>query len=380
MHMLNNKFLIFLFLLFPVIVNAQVKFVEVTGRSVIEENTPLLSKNNALEDALYLAALEGGAKISGYSIVDKFSNLKEEIIVRPSSGILDYTIIDEIISDQHYEVTIKALVGQRLDSIGCKSRPKSTLVTFAPKVFISQQSPSWSQYLPNSIYNNILNKLSQYKDLQIINASNTDSITNNKRLKSSEFDYNSLVGNVVNYNPADFSLETEILIEPTQHLHSTNLSTLQLENYLKVTTNIVINDINSNKEVFKTSRAAMSYIGPRKTLFKTINVLSRPNRNNVISSLINSVSDLPEEINDNLKCINLISIAQPSKIDNTIRIDLGTNQGISRGNLALSESESTPFAVFEVIQADENGSILLPLNTTRKIESYYGKVITFMEF
>ena len=184
----------------------------------------------------------------------------------------------------------------------------------------------------------------------------------------------------MNYNPADFSIETEILIEPTQHLHSTNLSTLQLEDYLKVTTNIVIKDINTSKEAFKTSRVAISYIGPRKTLFKTINILSRPNRNNVITSLIASLNDLPEEINDNLKCINLISVAQPSKIDNTIMIDLGTNQGISKGNLALSESESTPFAVFEVIQADENGSILLPLNSSRKIESFYGKAITFMEF
>ena len=378
--MFNKNFLVFIILLFPMIVNAQVKFVEVTGRSVIEENAPVLSKNNALEDALYLAALKGGAKISGYSIVDKFSNLNEEIIVRPSSGILDYTIIDEMISDQHYEVTIRALVGQRLDSIGCSSRPQSTLISFAPKVFISQNSPPWSQYIPNSIYNNILNKLLQYENLQIINASDTDFITNNKRLKLNEFDYNSLVGNVVNYNPADFSIETEILIEPTQHLHSTNLSTLQLEDYLKVTTNIVIKDINTSKEAFKTSRVAISYIGPRKTLFKTINILSRPNRNNVITSLIASLNDLPEEINDNLKCINLISVAQPSKIDNTIMIDLGTNQGISKGNLALSESESTPFAVFEVIQADENGSILLPLNSSRKIESFYGKAITFMEF
>jgi hypothetical protein len=380
MQMFNNNFLVFIFLFFPVFVNAQVKFVEVTGRSVIEENAPVISKNNALEDALYLAALQGGAKISGYSIVDKFSNLKEEIIVRPSSGILDYTIIDEIISDQHYEVTIKALVGKRLDTIGCTSRTKSTLISFSPKVFISQQSPSWSQHLPNSIYNSILTKLSQFDDLLIINASNTDLNANNKKLKLNEFDYNVLTGDVVNYKPADFSLETEILIEPTQHLHSTNLSTLQLEDYLKVTTNVVIKDINSNKEAFKTSRVAISYIGPRKTLFKTINVLSRPNRNNVIKSLIDSVNDLPEEINDSLKCINLISIAQPSKIDNTIRIDIGTNQGISRGNLALSESESTPFAVFEVIQSDENGSILLPLNTSRKIESYYGKAITFMEF
>tara|TARA_B100001093_G_scaffold274283_2_gene262208 strand:- start:1918 stop:3060 length:1143 start_codon:yes stop_codon:yes gene_type:complete len=380
MPMFNKNFLVFIILLFPMIVNAQVKFVEVTGRSVIEENAAVLSKNNALEDALYLAALKGGAKISGYSIVDKFSNLNEEIIVRPSSGILDYTIIDEMISDQHYEVTIRALVGQRLDSIGCSSRPQSTLISFAPKVFISQNSPPWSQYIPNSIYNNILNKLLQYENLQIINASDTDFITNNKRLKLNEFDYNSLVGNVVNYNPADFSIETEILIEPTQHLHSTNLSTLQLEDYLKVTTNIVIKDINTSKEAFKTSRVAISYIGPRKTLFKTINILSRPNRNNVITSLIASLNDLPEEINDNLKCINLISVAQPSKIDNTIMIDLGTNQGISKGNLALSESESTPFAVFEVIQADENGSILLPLNSSRKIESFYGKAITFMEF
>ena len=378
--MFNKNFLVFIILLFPMIVNAQVKFVEVTGRSVIEENAPVLSKNNALEDALYLAALKGGAKISGYSIVDKFSNLNEEIIVRPSSGILDYTIIDEMISDQHYEVTIRALVGQRLDSIGCSSRPQSTLISFAPKVFINQNSPPWSQYIPNSIYNNILNKLLQYENLQIINASDTDFITNNKRLKLNEFDYNSLVGNVVNYNPADFSIETEILIEPTQHLHSTNLSTLQLEDYLKVTTNIVIKDINTGKEAFKTSRVAISYIGPRKTLFKTINILSRPNRNNVITSLIASLNDLPEEINDNLKCINLISVAQPSKIDNTIMIDLGKNQGISKGNLALSESESTPFAVFEVIQADENGSILLPLNSSRKIESFYGKAITFMEF
>jgi hypothetical protein len=69
--MFNNKFLVFIFLFLTIFVNAQVKFVEVTGGSVIEENASIISKNNALEDALYLAALQGGAKISGYSIVDK---------------------------------------------------------------------------------------------------------------------------------------------------------------------------------------------------------------------------------------------------------------------------------------------------------------------
>ena len=378
--MMIIRFLIYLIFLFPILANGQVKFVEVTGRAVLEEEAPLLSKNSALEDALYLAALQGGAKIAGYSIVDNFTNLKEQIVVRPTSGILDYNIIDEMISDQHYEVTIKALVGQRKEKIGCSARPKSTLISFAPKVFVNQQSPAWSQYLPQNIYNNILGSLSEFENLRIINASNTSLNDNNKKLKLNDFDYNVLTGDIVNYQPADFALETDILIEPTQHLHSTNLSTLQLEDYLKVTTKVIIKDINSNKEVFTTSRIAMSYIGPRKTLFKTINVLSRPNRDNIITSLISSVSDLPEEINENLKCINLISIAQPSRMENSIKIDLGLNQGISQGNLALSESDITPFAVFEVIKADQNSSILVPLNTSRDIKSYYGKAITFMEF
>ena len=378
--MMIIKFLIYLIFLFPLFANAQVKFVEVTGRAVIEEEAPFLSKNSALEDALYLAALQGGAKIAGYSMVDNFTNLKEQIVVRPTSGILDYNIIDEIISDQHYEVTIKALVGQRQEKIGCSARPKSTLISFAPKVFVSQQSPAWSQYLPKNIYNNILSSLSEFENLRIINASNTTLGDNNKKLKLNDFDYNVLTGNIVNYQPADFALETDILIEPTQHLHSTNLSTLQLEDYLKVTTKVIIKDINSNKEVFTTSRIAMSYIGPRKTLFKTINVLSRPNRDNIITSLVSSVNNLPEEINENLKCINLISIAQPSRMENSIKIDLGLNQGISQGNLALSESDITPFAVFEVIKAEQNSSILVPLNTSRDIKSYYGKAITFMEF
>ena len=119
---------------------------------------------------------------------------------------------------------------------------------------------------------------------------------------------------------------------------------------------------------------------PRKTIFHSINVLSRPNKNNVLSSLVSSINDLPEEINEFLKCISLKSIAQPSKVENAIKIDLGTNQGISLGNLALTESVNTPFAVFEVVKVDSNGSVLLPLNATRNIEKYYGKAITFMEF
>ena len=369
-----------LYITFPFLVYGQVKFVEVTGRSVIQDNSPLLSKNAALEDALYLAALEGGAKVSGYSLIDNFSNLREEVIVQPTSGILDYTIIDEIISDQHYEVTIKALVGKNNDQIGCSSRRRSTLIAFKPEIYINQNSPAWSQYLPNQIYKKMIEDLSTFDELEITNANDTQLNINNKKLKLNDFDYNVLTGDVINYKPADLSLETKYIIEPTQHLHSTNLSTLKLEEYLQITADIIIKDISNNKEIYQTSKIALSYIGPRKTLFKTINVLSRPERKNIVNSLTNAFNDIPSEINENLKCVSLSSIAQPSDIENTIRVNLGTNQGINLGNLALSESKDTPFSVFEVIDIGPNQSSLMPLNLSRNIKNYYGKTITFMEF
>ena len=374
------KLSVLLFIIFPILVNAQVRFVEVTGRSVIQDDSPILSKNTALEDALYLAALEGGAKVSGYSLIDSFSNLREEVIVQPASGILDYTIIDEMISDQHYEVTIRALIGKNNDRIGCKSRITSTLIAFQPEIYINQNSPAWSQYLPNQIYKNMIDNLSNFDEIEIINASDTKLNINNNKLKLNDFDYNVLTGNVVNYKPADLSLETKFLIEPVQNLYPTNLSTKTLEEHLKITAEIIIKDISNNKEIFKTSKEALNFIGPRETIFKSINILSRPKRKKIINSLTTAFDGIPLEINENLKCVSLITIAQPSNIENAINVNLGTNQGISLGNLALSESRDTPFSVFEVIDVSPNQSKLMPLNLSRNIENYYGKTITFMEF
>ena len=372
------KLSVLLFIIFPILVNAQVRFVEVTGRSVIQDDSPILSKNTALEDALYLAPW-GWSKVSGYSLIDSFSNLREEVIVQPASGILDYTIIDEMISDQHYEVTIKALIGKNNDRIGCKSRITSTLIAFQPE-YINQNSPAWSQYLPNQIYKNMIDNLSNFDEIEIINATDTKLNINNNKLKLNDFDYNVLTGNVVNYKPADLSLETKFLIEPVQNLYPTNLSTETLEEHLKITTEIIIKDISNNKEIFKTSKDALTFIGPRETIFKSINILSRPKRKKIINSLISAFDEIPLEINENLKCVSLITIAQPSNIENAINVNLGTNQGISLGNLALSESRDTPFSVFEVIDVSPNQSKLMPLNLSRNIENYYGKTITFMEF
>ena len=99
----------------PIKSNAEdddLSFIISTGRAAL--NTPEetdLARRRALEDALYLASLEGGAKINGYSAIDSGPNLTENFVVRPTTKILDYAFTKEVIKETHYEVTIKAADG-----------------------------------------------------------------------------------------------------------------------------------------------------------------------------------------------------------------------------------------------------------------------------
>ena len=71
------------------------RMVTATGRAVIyNQADPHEAKNIALEDALYLAALRGGAKINGFSSVQADTSLDDHFVVRPSSEILDFRIIN----------------------------------------------------------------------------------------------------------------------------------------------------------------------------------------------------------------------------------------------------------------------------------------------
>ena len=76
--------------------NAGVNIVEVTGRAALSDQyTSDELRRMALEDALYLAALQGEARVDGFSFIDEMTNLTEQVLVRPGDSILDYSLLEE---------------------------------------------------------------------------------------------------------------------------------------------------------------------------------------------------------------------------------------------------------------------------------------------
>lgn len=121
------------------------------GRAVIIDGNLDLAKKRALEDALYLASIQGGARVDGYSSVDSSTNLNETLLVRPSSTIKDFVIIDENVDESHYNVKIKAILVSVNDFLNCSSRNFVNLTFLSSHFSISSRLPAWTSKLPNSI-------------------------------------------------------------------------------------------------------------------------------------------------------------------------------------------------------------------------------------
>ena len=169
-----------------------VEMVETVGRAVIQsdqgaENARML----ALEEALYLAALRGGAKINGFSAIETNSAISENFVIRPASNIVDYTITKEEKLGEHYTVTILAAVGS-VENVGCKVGSIINLTSYKPKLFVSGDVPSWFQSTASNIYSELISELQATENFNLISAGEEVLDINKLNSTNDAFDYTSL--------------------------------------------------------------------------------------------------------------------------------------------------------------------------------------------
>ena len=149
------------------------RFAEATGRAVImHEAAKDEARLIALEDALYQVALQGGAEVNGFSAVSSDTTLSDHFVVRPSSRILDYTITNEIVDDQHYMVSIRAAVGE-LPKAECATPRHHNITVFAPSIYVGPTVPAWLAPIAKSGLSEMLMQIERHPDLMMRQAINT---------------------------------------------------------------------------------------------------------------------------------------------------------------------------------------------------------------
>ena len=79
------------------------KQVDATGRSILLPENIETSRKRALEDAIYIAALKGGADINGFSAISSNTIINDQSVIKPTNRVIDFKILKEWVSEMRFE-------------------------------------------------------------------------------------------------------------------------------------------------------------------------------------------------------------------------------------------------------------------------------------
>jgi len=349
---------------------ASLNFTEATGRAVIQEGADTSeARMMALEDALYLAALQGGAKIDGFSTVSTDTSLNDFLLVRPASMIMDYTIIDEIEDSTHYSVTIRAVIGEK-ETAGCV-RPVVNATLYKPVVKISAKAPGWASAYSPAIARMIVKSLTEHEKMDLMNASNRPFSAASLSNTNDAFDYAALTGGIVRVSDGDFALVPEIRMD-----HERTGSGLLRREFVILT--VTLNGYHGRSYEPAFSETAQVRIPVRRsTPLTVIDQLSKKTRDELNAAMTLPVPTVIDAAVSAMSC-------QPLKarlvINNkTLSVPFGRKQGLNENSLAVTSSGDMNWTVLRVSALDETSASLVPLDPGRDVAKLAGKTVEFME-
>ncbi len=346
------------------------RFIETTGRAIIENDKTIdNSRRRALEDALYLAALHGGARINGFSAVNTDTSIQENLVVQPSSQILDYTILSEDKSDTHYVIKIRSAVGQ-LKSKGCESKALKSLSVYKPTIEIDPSAPYWVNSLADELINGVLTSIKSASDVRLTDYSTILLDRDQLTTTNDDYDYISLTSGRERTQYGDYAAVPSISITERQKLVG-----FTTYNSLVITFNTEIYEGSSYSFSFsenKSIEALFSSSGP----WRTINLLLKSSKSNIVEPLLDAAKEHAADVTDNLVCRTINSVVTVK--NGRIEVPLGKRHGIKLSALAVTKGEQTPFNILRVDKVLESKSVLIPLNSSLESNKLNGKSIQFL--
>ena len=203
------------------------KQVEATGRAILIVEDIQTSRKRALEDALYLAALKGGADISGFSAITFNTVINDQSIVTATNRVIDFKIIKEEQDKDFLSIKISAIVGGKMSNKNCKARPVN-LTLFRGSFYTQTNIPSKLSRKMSLWYNNIYEIISQLPNVKSVNYKKKSLDDVIKSNINPSYDYNALTNGLPSIYAGNYSIVPELgLITDNQNkTHSKYLLTV----------------------------------------------------------------------------------------------------------------------------------------------------------
>ena len=349
--------------------------VEATGRAILIEGKIDVSRKRALEDALYIAALKGGANINGFSAIGSNTIINDQAIVSAANRVIDFKIIKETQEKEFLSIKIAAIVGGDLSSKNCKVRPIN-ISLFKGTFNVGSDVPSILSRKMSLWLNQSYEIISKTSNVNVIDYRNKliDAVI--KSNINSSFDYHALTEGVPFIQSGDYSLV------PNLTLTKNNFEENNFSNYLFQISFKIYKGSDFTLLPLKTYDFPIKYNLNSK--FKFLKNISTLNINSVDEMIKKQLVKVTKSIFQDLHCRPLEG--KLSLINGELKVDIGSKQGLKskqigivRGLKIKNSMLSNSSVILHAEFIGKNNSKLLPLNDNIKLETLDNLIVEFVE-
>lgn len=344
---------------------------EVVGRVVFDESKPIEDiRRLALNEALYLAALQAGAAIDGYSALDSQATLSESLIVRPAAEVLDYTILEEGRKGEHYEMRLRVATSA-FAARACPTEYIRHVELFKPQLHVSENAPAWARGAVRYAFSHILTAL------------NTDPNVRLRENIQQAFDMTAMQknGGSLHYNALMSSHQTksgDYAVVPQISLGQEKERLYGLVDKHNLILRVKL-DVFKGPDFKKvaTHHYEKLLMGSFDSFVEPINVLANPGRDDRLRDLTQDLRSFVEAMLAELAC--LPRAGHLARIKDQFYVPLGRRHGLREMQLAVIADAMGGWALVQIAALEEGRAYVVPLDAGKDLAGFVGQETRFME-
>ena len=354
----------------PVSAEGEIKRVEAVGQAVATgAASDARLRSRALQDALYQAALKGGARINGYSVTSNAVLTSDVLVVRPDSQILDYRIVEEKVTRSTARIAIQAYVGRIDTPPACDRRAVLDIALQRPQVELAASAPAWliaTEEVTAALLDRDINALD---GVTLVQAS--DASRQSQSSLAAEFDYTSLTLGVLQNAGARAQAKT---LSTTISLSGSKSSAFKNGLLVQVESKLFDPSLESAPLVRVVTRELLLN---RTTPIQLVNANSRANRQEILTQIGAMARDMARDMIVQRMCQSLS--ANLVLREGTLTVPFGRNDGLTRHHLAYTQGRDTPYEILEIEVLNDQSAEVRPLDSSRTSAFFAGQTVQFME-
>lgn len=352
--------------------SADLRRVQATGQAVESGLGADVTRRRALHEALIEAALSAGVDVNGFAASASSILTADQLVVRPSSRILGYSILSEGKSGDYYRVKVEAFVGEPVDVDPCSKRPPVTATAFRPRLSLDPTAPVWIEGFAADFADAVQDALLQSRNGKLTRSKAVGPQVAQVARVAQDMDYASLTQGrtqtVAATKVSGLVIASDLSLDLVggDHAGQTLLMTLTIRMF----------DAASQADKSRVRIERKVHLGTGLPI-RSLNQVLRKDRQKLTAGLLDGVAAEFDAVLGAMRCEPLV--ATLDYVGGKLIVPLGAQDGLTKNMLAYTDRGDQPFLLFRITELAANRAVLTTIDPMVDPKGLQGVPARFMD-